>query len=104
MFVAIIILWLGCLVAFLGSDQQKLLTTHLNKKISWTICTAFIVISWLLFSNVYSSVTAALLILSFVMVMWLVIIFVQGHFSIKLLPFTLYGSAISAAFVQLGGL
>lgn len=104
MAVAIILLWLGCLMAFLGSDQQKLLTTTPSKKITLTAFSVLLIISWLLFCGFYSGITAALLILSLVMVMWLTIIFVQGHFSIKLLPFALYGSVVSAALVQLGGL
>jgi len=104
MLLAIIILWLGCLSAFLGSGQQQLLATKLSKKYSLTVFTALLAASWLLFGTVYSGITAALLVLSLVMVMWLTIIFVHGHLSIRLLPFTLYGCLISAVLVQLGGL
>ena len=104
MAVAIILLWLGCLIAFLGSEQQKLLTTTPSKKITLPAFSASLIISWLLFCNYYSGISAALLILLLVMVMWLGIIFVQGHLKIKLLPFALYGSVISTALVQLGGL
>ncbi|MCJ8320610.1 MAG: hypothetical protein MJK12_13310 [Colwellia sp.] len=104
MLLAIIILWLACLSAFLGSEQQQLLTTRLSKKLSLTIFIVLVLASWLLFCGVYSGVIAALLVLSLVMVMWLTIIFVLGHLSIKLIPFALVGSLISAALVQLGGL
>ncbi len=104
MLLAIIFLWLGCLSAFLGSEQQQLLTTKISKKLSLTVFSVLVLASWLLFTAVYSGVIAALLILSLVMVMWLVIVFVLGHLSIKLLPFALYGSLISASLVQLGGL
>lgn len=104
MFMAIIFLWLGCLIAFLGSEQQKLITTNLNKSLSLSAFAVFVFTSWLLFSDAHSGVITALLIMSFMMVMWLIIIFVQGHLSIKLLPFTFIGCVISASLVQLGGL
>jgi len=104
MLLAITFLWLGCLVAFLGSEQQQLLTARLSKKHSLPIFSALVLASWLLFGSVYSGIIAALLILALVMVMWLVIVFVHGHLSITLLPFALYGSVISASLVQLGGL
>lgn len=104
MTIAIILVWLGSLIAFLGSKQQKLLATTLSKKLTLPIFSICLVSSWLLLCEVYTGVIAGLFILTVVMVMWILIVFVQGHSSIRLLPFTALGAVTSVALIQLGGL
>ena len=104
MLLAVLLIWLGCLVVFLASSRQKLLKKPLNRKLSWIAFAASLTLGSVLFSAEYGGVIAAIVVLTLVMVIWPLMVFSHGHLKMKLLPFSCGGAALAVALVQLGGL
>jgi len=89
--VAIILTWLSCVLTFVSSAKQDLATIKQAKWVVWTIFTLLISVSWFLMSAVHPWISAGLMVLAAVMMMWTAIILAHGHLKLKILPFTLIG-------------
>jgi len=102
--IAILLTWLGCVMTFTSTKHQKLLSYRVSKPAIWSIFVLLIVSSWLFLTIDYPFISAGLMVLSSVMMMWIVVVLAHGHIKLKLLPFTVAGAALSVALVQLGGI
>lgn len=103
MFVSSVLLWIGCVFVYLASPHQKLIEKSFTRKVSYSAFIALVIGSWIGFSQVYSLLTSALLVLALIMVMWAITILVLGHIKIKLIPYLVGGSVVSLLLAQLGG-
>ncbi|MDP7591117.1 MAG: hypothetical protein QF552_00155 [Litorilituus sp.] len=103
MLLAVLCVWLGCAFVFVSSRQQKLLTMNIRKEIAWPIFTVLLCLATYLFSLHYLFVVACLLSLANVMVVWLLMIFSQGHFTISISKLLVIGTSFSVVSYWLGG-
>lgn len=101
---AIILIWLGCVLTFTATKHQKLLSYRLSKSAVWSVFALIIVISWFFMAVDYPFISAGLMVLLCIMMMWIIVVLAHGHSKLKLLPFTAVGIVLSTALVQLGGM
>jgi len=102
MFVAILMVWFGCLLVFVSSRHQKFFTLKISQPVSWITFCCLLFTSWRMYSFVFDSVISGLIVLSFVMVMWTTIVIAHGHSSFKFLPFAGGGAVLFSVLGQLG--
>ncbi len=101
--VAILLVWLSCVLTFVSTKHQKLTSLKLSKWIVWGVFVTFNGSSWYMLTLDYPLVSAGLMVLSAVMMMWIAMVLAHGHLKLKLVPFTLTGAVISIGLVQMGG-
>ena len=103
MSVAIVVLWIGCLTAFLSSKHQSLLAKPMMKFFSISVfIVCFMASTWLL-TYIYNPIAAALMVLAFTMFIWLSLVLQLGHVKAKLAPLCWVNLVFWLAVVQLGG-
>ncbi|AQS39011.1 hypothetical protein Sps_03896 [Shewanella psychrophila] len=103
MSVTIVVLWIGCLIAFLSSKHQSLLAKPLMKFFSISVfITCLMACTWLLMAS-YNPIASALMVLAFTMLIWLSLVLQLGHIKAKLVPFSCFNLIFWLAVVQLGG-
>jgi len=100
---AFCLVWLGALCTYLASTSQQLLPSSLPKKRCWSLLAISIAISSYLLSIEYAVVTSILLSLALLMVLWLCLIFIAGHWRLKLIPVSLVGAISLLCIAQFGG-
>lgn len=103
MLLAVLCIWLGCAVVFFSSKQQKLLAQPIRKDIAWTIFTITTIIATYLFSQHHLAVTAGLLTLANIMVIWLIFVFSQGHFRTTSVKYLVSAGFFAVISYWLGG-
>jgi len=103
MFISGVLVWLGCLLVYMTSKNQKLMDKPLRVKFSYPISFIALLNSWVGFSQEYSNTIAAIVVLSLVMVMWSTIVLFLGHIKTTFIPFFAGGSVVTALMIQLGG-
>ncbi len=103
MFVAVFGIWLACVVVFLSSKQQTLLTTRVSKKFSWIFFSVLIVVSTHLFALQHTLIVSCLLTLANIMVIWIVLVFSQGYFAPNYRQYFVGGIAFAFLTNWLGG-
>lgn len=100
---AFCLVWLGALCTYLASTSQQFLATSLPKKRCWILLATSIAISSYLLSMEYAVVTSILLSLGLLMVLWVCLIIMAGHWRLKLTPVAVVGAVILLLIAQLGG-
>ncbi|SFC60947.1 hypothetical protein [Pseudoalteromonas denitrificans] len=103
MFIYSALLWVGSLLVFISSPNQKLIEKRVSKKIAWPVCIILMLSSWYFLSEQYAAISAALVVLTAVMAFWTLIVLAHGHLKMTLYPFALSGLLISITLAQLGG-
>jgi len=102
MFTAVLCNWLACTVVFLSSKQQKLLPKPLSKNVAWLIFILATVVSTYIFAQQQLFVVACLMTLINIMVIWLFLVFSQGHFRLSVSKYLLTAVSFSAVTHWLG--
>jgi hypothetical protein len=102
MLASTMLLWTGCMTSFLSSTHQQFLRKPLSPIIGWTVFFLAVINSWRLNSFNHEWLTAGLLVVVVVMLMWPVIILCHGHFKIRIVPFTMLGALTCIGFALLG--
>lgn len=102
MFVAVICIWLGCVIVFLSAKSQQVIAKPLSKQFAWLVFGGCLVFSIYWLSQELSSVVASLLSLAYVMVIWLLLVFSQGHIRLSLIKLSGAAVTFSAAAHWLG--
>jgi hypothetical protein len=100
---AFCLIWLGALCTYLASASQQLLPTPLSKKRCWTLLPLSVVTSSYLLNMEYALVTSILICFSLLMMLWIGLILIAGHWRLKLIPVALVGAATLLLIAQLGG-
>jgi len=100
---AFCLVWLGALCTYLASTSQQLLPSSLPKKRSWALLVTSIAISSYFLSMEYALVTSILLCLALLMVLWICLIFIAGHWRLKLMPVSVVGVISLLLIAQFGG-
>ncbi len=103
MLLAVLFIWLGCAAVFFSSKQQKLLARRIRKDVAWAIFTLATIIATYLFSQHHLAVTAGLLTLANVMVIWLIFVFSQGHFRVTSVKYLVSAGSFAVISYWLGG-
>ncbi len=104
MLLAMLFIWLGCLLTFLSSSHQSLTNKRLQPHLSWSVFVVVIFSSWYLFNQEYSVVISGLMVLTFVIVTWLAIVLAQGRINMKLLTFFCSGVVVMSLLAFLGAI
>ena len=104
MLVSVLILWLGCLITFLASPQQKFIAKRLSKKFAWPAFIGLYVAASIIASSSYPAISAWILTFTIVSLMWVSIVFSHGHLKSGLFSFALSGGAVSMLIMTIGGL
>ena len=102
MVVAVVLLWLAALSAYLSSKQQVLLDVRFSKLTGWGLFTGFSFFGWLFMMGVYSGLTSFLIGMSYIMAAWISTIFFLGHYRVSLWQFGLGGALVSLVVFYLG--
>ena len=103
MSVAIVVLWIGCLTAFLSSKHQGLLDKPMMKFLSIAVFVACLVASIWLLTDIYNPIASALMVLALTMFIWLSLVLQLGHIKVRLVPLCCFNLIFWVAVVQLGG-
>ncbi|MPY22424.1 hypothetical protein FM037_08465 [Shewanella psychropiezotolerans] len=103
MSVTIVVLWFGCLTAFLSSKHQGLLAKPLMKCFSISVFVVCLMASIWLLTYIYNPIASALMVLAFTMFIWLSLVLQLGHVKAKLVPLSCFNLIFWVAVVQLGG-
>lgn len=102
MAIAVVLLWLAALSAFLSSKQQNLIEKRLSKLAGWGLFCALSFLGWLFFLGTYSGLTALFLAMSYLMAAWIAIVFVLGHYNPSLWQVGSVGALISVLVFYMG--
>ena len=102
MFTAVLCNWLACTAVFLSWKQQKVLTKPLSKNFAWLLFIFATVVSTCLFAQQQLFVVACLFTLINIMVIWLFLVFSQGHFRLSVSKYFLTAVSFSAVTHWLG--
>lgn len=81
---AFLLVWVGALCTYLSSQHQRLLTTSLPKNLCWSVLTISIALSTYLLSMAFAVVASFLFSVGILLLSWICIIFISGHWKIKL--------------------
>lgn len=84
--VSVILIWLGCLSAYLSSTKQNLISAPFHKGLGWTGFIALLMAALIFTSIFYSVVVSSLFTLAVLMFSWISIVLIQGHKTLKVLP------------------
>jgi hypothetical protein len=103
MFFSSSILWIGSLLIYLSSPNQKIITESLSKKITYPIFLVSVIMSVILLLTEYSAIIASLVVLTQVMVMWPSTVFILGHINPRLTTYIISGVLFFSSLSLLGG-
>lgn len=84
--VSVICVWLGCLSAYLSSENQKFITVKLKKKLGWTGFAILVLAATVNANMVYSLIVSSLIVFILVMLCWVCIVMFNGHKSLRNIP------------------
>ena len=84
--VSVICVWLGCLSAYLASENQKFIAIKLKKRLGWVGFIALISGAIINACIVYSLIISLLIVFTLVMLCWVCIVIFNGHKSLRVLP------------------
>lgn len=96
------ILWVGTLLVYVSSPNQKIIKKSCLKKLTYPIFALNIFLSVILLSQQYSSVIASLIVLAQVMVMWGSTVFILGHIKPDFILYMVSGCAVFSFISFLG--
>jgi len=102
MFLAVLLIYIGCLVVFLSSKQQQVKIKRLSKKLSWSIFFVAMIAGITIFSQKQLVVVACLLTLTNVMAIWIFLVFSQRYFRPTFLKYVIAGILFSIIAYWLG--
>jgi|GEM_PF-5690079 len=107
-------LWIGCLLVYVSSPNQKLLKSPLFSKILvskplfkiilYSLFSVLATISWWGMAQVYTYFIAALVVLSLIMVMWTCTVFILGHIKTSFISYFISGGIFFSILALLGGI
>jgi len=100
---AFCLMWAGALCTYLSSTSQQLLVTPLSKKLCWSLLALCLAFSTYLLSTKFAVVSSLLFSTGILLMSWISIIFIAGHWKVKILPLSLYGAITLIFLAQLAG-
>lgn len=103
MFLAVFLIYLGCIAVFFSSRQQKIKLNQLNKKRSWSIFVITVITSIAILSQQQLMVVACLLTLTHIMAIWILLVFSQRYFRPTLIKYFIGGILFAALAHWFGG-
>ena len=78
------LVWLACLLPYLSAKSQRLLNTPLaSKALVWFCFSLFIVLAVFVVPHGYSALVASLIVLMLCMCLWIGLVFLSSHLSMK---------------------
>ena len=77
---ALLVYWLGSLVAYLGSERQKILVMPLNKTRAWTTFVATQIIAFVMLTQTHHWLQVTILLLVLTMLIWITLALVVPYF------------------------
>ncbi|MFD1216807.1 hypothetical protein [Microbulbifer celer] len=69
----------GCLLTYLASSRQRLLAKPFARKPAWGLFAAVQMLAWVILAGIYPPFSAALLVLTLVMSVWIGLVLVSAH-------------------------
>jgi hypothetical protein len=84
--ISVILVWFGCLNAYLSSENQKFIQVKFNKIVGWVGFAILILAATFNATMTYSFIVSSLIIFILVMLCWVCIVIFTGHKSFWLLP------------------
>jgi len=100
---AFCLVWVGALLTYLSSTYQQLLSSPLPKKLCWSILPICVTLSTYLLSMTFAVVSSLLFSIGILLMSWICLIFIAGHWKVKVLPLTLSGLVTLIFLAQLAG-
>jgi hypothetical protein len=99
--ISIICVWLGCLSAYLSSENRKITTVQFKNALGWTGFIALILAATINSSMNYSLIVSILMILALIMLCWVCIVLLHGHKSLRVIPNLIIGSLFISMLIRL---
>lgn len=100
----IFLVWVACLLSYSSSINQRLLNKPINKNFAWPGFTLLLGVALMSAMQWYITIIAALYIFSLVMMFWIAIIIIHGHFSNIKLPLIISTILCFTFLLSTGGL
>jgi len=100
---AFCLIWTGALSTYLASPSQQLLKKPISKILGWGLLAIFITVSSYLLNMEFAAVTSVLFSLGVLFMSWQFIIFIAGHWKVKLSYLSCGGFITLLSLAQLGG-
>ncbi len=88
--------WMACLLAYLGSDKQQVLDKPFSKPLAWLGFIVFNSVACYQLIGQYAELSASLMLLTLIMMMWIVIVLSAPHIKAKGWRYCAAGSVIFA--------
>ncbi|MGB1296777.1 MAG: hypothetical protein ACPG8A_00815 [Psychrobium sp.] len=101
--IAFILMWIGAFATYVASEKQQLLTSPIGRNVAWSglVMTTF-VSTWLM-SAFYAPVTSLIFSLGILMLSWIFIVILAGHWAKKPMQVCSTGVLSLLLIAQLGG-
>lgn len=100
---AFCLMWGGAVCTYLSSTYQQLLSSPLPKKLCWSLLPICILLSTYLLSTTFAVVSSLLFSIAILLMSWICLIFIAGHWKVKVIPLTLSGLVTLIFLAQLAG-
>ena len=98
--ISIICIWLGCLSAYLCSENQNVTAVQFKKALGWTGFIVLILAAIINTSMNYSLIVSLLMVLALVMICWVCVVLLHGHMSLRVIPNLIIGSLFISILIR----
>ncbi len=97
------LMWLGALTTYLSSEKQQLVSKPLPIIRAWLVLFICIAGSSYFLSNIYAPLTSVIFSFGALMLSWIVLILLGGHWRMKFYPVSFGGFLFLMCVAQFGG-
>ena len=101
--IAAILLWIGCVASYLTSNHQKLLSKPLHRQLGWSVFVLTVISSSYLIQQQQHWLSAIILVLCYLMLLWPLIMISQAYLKQRLGQFLMLGTGFSLLLATIGG-
>lgn len=101
--IAFVLMWIGAFVTYAASEKQQLLSSPIERNVAWGSLAVITAVSTWLISSFYAPVTSLIFSLGILMLSWIFIVLLAGHWTKK--PTQVCGAGVLSLLLiaQLGG-
>lgn len=101
--IAFILMWIGAFVTYAASEKQQLLNNPVGRNVAWGGLAITTAVSTWLISSFYAHVTSLIFSLGILMLSWIFIVLLAGHWAKKPTQVCGVGLLSLLLIAQLGG-
>jgi len=99
---ALCLCWFGCVVAYLASNRQLILSQQVSKKFGWSLFCVAIFSAFILLLNLHHWLSAFLILIVLIMLTWIALALVVPYFPYQRKTL-FYGTTLTMVTALIGG-